>query len=193
MLIGVLALAAVAVVAILQLRADDTSGAGGDGADPDTTTRARAVPLTGIVAAEFDPQGSAPFDENPELVPLALDGDPATAWRTVTYDQDLGPGGLKTGVGMVLDLGSAKVVRSVRLTLPGGPTSVQVFRTAAEPATVDGLEPAAEGSTAADDPELSLRMPDGVADQYVVLWLTSLPEAPEGGYRGQIAEVVVAG
>ena len=191
MVIGVLVLLAVGVVAGLQLRGDDPA-TGGD-TPTDTPTRPRAVPLTDVVAADFDPQGSAPFEENAELAPLAVDGDPATAWRTVTYDQDLGPAGLKTGVGMLLDLGSPKVVRSVRVTLLGGPTSLQVFRTDEEPTTVDGLEPAAEGATTAEDDQLTLRLPDDVADRYVVLWLTSLPEAPEGGFRGQVAEVVVAG
>lgn len=193
MVIGVLALLVVGVVAGLQLRSGDGADAGADDTATDAGTRPRAVPLTGVEASDFDPQGSAPFEENPELAPLAVDGDPATAWRTVTYDQDLGPAGLKTGVGMLLDLGTAKVVRSVRLTLPGGPTSVQVFRTPDVPTTVDGLQPAAEGGTTVDDPELTLRLPEDVADRYVVLWLTSLPPAAEGGFRGQVAEVVVAG
>ena len=191
--IGVLALLAVGTVAALQLRSNDDPAAGDDDTTTQTPTRTRAVPLTDVVASDFDPQGAEPFEENPELAPLVVDGDPATAWRTVTYDQDLGPVGLKTGVGMMLDLGSAKVARSVRLTLPGGPTTVQVFRTADEPTTVDDLEPAAEGATTPDDAQLTLRLPDDEAAQYVVLWLTSLPEAPEGGFRGQVAEVVVAG
>ncbi len=191
MVIGLVALLIVAVVAVLQLRNDDGPPAADD-TTGETTNRSRAVPLTGVVAQDFDPQGDAPFEEHPELVPLALDGDPATAWRTNTYTQNLGPGGLKTGVGLVLDLGSAKVVRSVRLTLPGGPTTAQVFRTGEVPTSVDGLEPVAEGSTTTDDPALNLRLPDDVADQYVVVWLTSLPEV-DGGFRGQVAEVVVAG
>ena len=65
-----------------------------------------ATPLTGLTATDFDPQGDPP-EENPELAPLAVDGDPATSWRTATYLQNFGPGGLKTGVGLVLDLGGA--------------------------------------------------------------------------------------
>ncbi len=191
MVIGIVALLVVAVVAVLQLRGRDGGPASGD----DTTgelDRPRAVPLTGVTAQDFDPQGDPPFDEHPELVPLAIDGDKATAWRTNRYTQNLGPTGLKTGLGLVLDLGSAKTVRAVRLTLPGGPTSVQVFRTGEVPTTVDGLTPVAEGGTTGDKAALSLRLPDDVADQYVVVWLTSLPPVP-GGFRGQIAEVVVAG
>lgn len=192
MVIGAVALVVVAIVATLQLRSGDDGDAGADDTSGTTSGRPRAVPLTGVVAQDFDPQGSAPFDENPDLVPLALDGDPATAWRTSTYNQNLGPAGLKTGVGLLLDLGSSKVVRSVRLTLDGGPTAVQVFRTDTAPTTLDGLEPLAEGTSKPDDSTLSLKLPDDIADQYVVVWLTSLP-AVDGGFRGQVAEVVVAG
>ncbi len=191
MVIGLLVLLTVAVLGLLQLRNDDRSPAGDD-TTGQTGDRPAAVPLTGITAQDFDPQGDAPFEEYPDLVPLALDGDPATAWRTNVYNQNFGPGGLKTGVGLVLDLGSATSVRSVRLTLLGGPTSVSVFRTGEVPTTVDGLEAAAEGSTTADDPVLNLRLSDDAAEQYVVVWLTSLPPV-DGGFRGRIAEVVVAG
>ena len=62
-----------------------------------------------VTATDLDPQGDPP-EENRELAPLAVDGDPATSWRTVTYEQDLGPGGLKTGVGLPLDLGPPRQV-----------------------------------------------------------------------------------
>ncbi len=66
-----------------------------------TTTQTAEAGLTaydGVTATDFDPQGED-LQENPELAPLAVDGDPETAWRTQTYLQQLGPAGLKTGVG----------------------------------------------------------------------------------------------
>ena len=39
--------------------------------------------------------------------------------RTLTYKQQLGPAGLKRGVGLVVDLGQARAVRRVDLTLVG--------------------------------------------------------------------------
>ena len=53
------------------------------------------------------------------MAPNAVDGDPSTAWRTMTYLQDFGPGGLKTGAGLVLDLGAEHDVGSVDLTFVG--------------------------------------------------------------------------
>ena len=34
---------------------------------------------------------ATPPEENPDLAPLAVDGDPATAWRTSTYFDQFGP------------------------------------------------------------------------------------------------------
>ena len=39
----------------------------------------------------------------------------------MTYSQQLGPGGLKTGVGLLLDLGASGEVGEVDLTLVGEP------------------------------------------------------------------------
>ena len=74
------------------------------------------TPFAGLVADDFDPQGAAPREENPDQVPNVLDGDPATSWTTSTYQQNFGPGGLKTGVGLVIDLGATKAVRRVVVT-----------------------------------------------------------------------------
>ena len=87
-----------------------------------TPTVAEPHPVRRLVADDFDPQGSTPREENPESVPIAVDGDPATTWSTSTYQQNFGPAGLKTGVGLVVDLGATKGVRQVVVGPVGGPT-----------------------------------------------------------------------
>ena len=64
-----------------------------------------AAPITGLTADDFDPQGDPP-EENPDLAAARRRRRPGTAWRTMTYTQNLGPGGLKTGVGLIVDLGA---------------------------------------------------------------------------------------
>ena len=76
-------------------------------------------PITGLTADGPRPAGR-PARGEPRAGPLAVDGDPATAWRTMTYDQNFGPGGLKTGVGLIIDLGAVHDVASVDLTLRRG-------------------------------------------------------------------------
>lgn len=152
------------------------------------SSSAAARPITGLTARDFDPQGDPP-EENRELAPLAVDGDPGTAWRTMTYDQDMGPGGLKTGVGLTIDLGATHAVSSVDLTFVGAPTSANIYVTGRPPTSVSGLKPAAEVSAESKE-RVSLDQP--VPGRYVTVWLTSLPLI-EGGYRGEIAEVAVRG
>jgi serine/threonine kinase PknH len=189
MIIGLCTLVLVAAVAAYQL--------GGSSGDTDEETPsgastssepAPAEPIAGIEADDFDPQGDPPQEENSELVPLVLDDDPATTWRTATYLQDFGPGGLKTGVGLVLDLGGSEEVREVDVSVVGD-TTAQVFVTDERPSSVDGLEPVGEGSTSGT---LEVRPDEAVPGRYVTVWLTSLP-AVDGGWRGEVSGVVVRG
>lgn len=165
------------------------------GADPDpapestaTTPASTSTPITGVSAIDLDPQGDPP-EENRELAPLAVDGDPATAWRTVTYEQDLGPTGLKTGVGLRLDLGSSQEVSEVDLTLGGSPSDVSLYLSNDDPPGVAGQTPVAT-VTADDQERVTLEGP--ATGRFLTIWFTSLPEA-EGGFRGEVAEVVVRG
>ena len=153
-----------------------------------TTAPSTAAPITDITATDLDPQGDPP-EENRELAPLSVDGDPATAWRTMTDKQDLGPGGLKTGVGLQLDLGSSRQVTDVDLTLGGAPSDVSLYLSDEPPRGVAKLNPVAS-VTADEQQRVTLDEPG--TGRYLVLWFTSFPEA-EGGYRGEVAEVVVRG
>jgi len=165
------------------------------GAEPDpspessrATPSSTATPITGVSAVDLDPQGDPP-EENRELAPLAVDGDPSTAWRTVTYEQDLGPTGLKTGVGLRLDLGSSQEVSEVDLTFVGAPSDVSLYLSDDDTPGVAGQTPVAT-VTAKEQQRVSLDEP--ATGRYLTVWFTSLPAA-EGGYRGEIAEVVVRG
>jgi len=154
-----------------------------------SSTPPTAVPLTGVTASDFDPQGTPP-EENPDQASRAVDGNPATSWRTSTYNQNFGPGGLKTGVGLVLDLGADHDVSEVDLTTVGSPTRVQVYVTAQAPTDLQGAQLA--GQTTVTGTRGVVPLGSSVSGRYVVVWLTSLP-AVAGGFRGQIAEVVVKG
>jgi serine/threonine protein kinase len=156
---------------------------------PQATPSAQVI--SGVTASDLDPQGSPPQDENPELTPLAVDGKPGTAWSTMTYEQNFGPGGLKDGVGLVLDLGRPYDVSSVDLTFLGAPTGYQLFVTETAPTDVAGLTPVAEG-TAEDESRTRVDLDKPAAGQYVTVWLTSLPQVSDG-WRGQVAEVAVRG
>ncbi len=147
-------------------------------------------PITGTTARDLDPQGDTP-EENPELAPLAVDGDPSTGWRTSTYFDQFGPPpGLKTGVGLVIDLGSSQEVSQVELTTVGSPTRVRYFLSEEDPTAVAGLDQIGGGTTRND--RLRTRLDEPATGQYLVVWLTRLPAVGED-FRGEVAEVVVSG
>jgi hypothetical protein len=164
---------------------------GDDGPTPSTTTSSAppAQVITGVTATDFDPQGDPP-DENPDLAPLAVDGDPTTAWRTLTYTQNFGPTGLKTGVGLVLDLGERHDVSSVDLSFVGTPTAYSLYVTDQAPTGVKGLTPVASGT--AEQQHARVTLDTAASGRYLTVWLTSVP-AVDGGFRGEVAEVTVRG
>jgi hypothetical protein len=155
---------------------------------PSSSATTSGAPLTGVTARDFDPQGTG--GENPDEAPLAVDGNPSTAWSTLRYDQQFGPGGIKTGVGLVLDLHASHDVTAVDLTTVGEPTGVSIYVSATDPTKLQGLDAAGQSEITSTHGTVSLDQP--VSGRYVVVWLTKLP-AVSGGFRGGIARAVVHG
>ncbi|MEV4425622.1 protein kinase family protein [Streptomyces sp. R-07] len=147
-------------------------------------------PITISSAQDFDPPPGGNGEEYPESVQDAFDGDPNTFWHTKNYTTAKF-GNLKSGVGIVLDLGSAQKVRAVDLSFVGQ-TSVEV-RTAPDgassaPSTAEGFTTQASGS----DSDVKLKLTKPVTTRYVLVWLTELP-LTDGEFRGQLTEVKVMG
>ncbi|WP_240136971.1 protein kinase family protein [Streptomyces sp. MUM 178J] len=144
-------------------------------------------PIAIVDAQDFDPLGNG--SEKPADVKDSYDGDPSTYWPTDNYFRaDLG--GLKPGVGIVLDLGKVQRVGSVDLTFLGGDTSVEL-RTApadasAAPTGYKDFTKVAEGSGTS----LSLKPDEAVQTRYVLVWLTELPSSG-GGFRGKLSEIKI--
>lgn len=173
----------------------------GRGADPDTTpasdgpTTAESPsgpgrPLRIARVDDFDPQSDT-AEENSELARLAVDGDPGTAWETLTYRGNPRLGGLKDGVGLLVDLGDPVDVSRVDLTLIGTPTSVEILAAdegSGAPTSTDGLSRVASAEDAGS--KVNLKLDEPLTTRYLVVWLTSLPPV-SGGFKGQVAEIVV--
>lgn len=158
----------------------------------DDSSPVRVLPIRRAV--DFDPQGED-GRENRDQAPLAIDGLPDTGWQTSTYLGSPELGGLKNGVGLVLDLGGPREVDSLRLRLGGAPTGVVVYAasegTTRRPVSRRDLATVATVEGAGADASISLS--SGVVTRYVVVWLTSLPEVEPGSFRGEIRDVVIRG
>ncbi len=155
---------------------------------PSATPVVSGTPVRIVAAGDFDPEGDPPA-ENPGRARLAIDGDPATAWPTNTYDS-AALGGLKSGVGLVVDLGAVTSISSIEVALVGETTDLEFYAT--EPGD---LAPPAEladtrqiGRVTGAGPTAVLEAP--VRTRYLVVWLTRLP-AVAGGFAGKIAEITV--
>ena len=144
-------------------------------------------PLTIVGARDYDPEGDG--RENPQQVSAVWDNNVATVWSTEQYKQrDVG--GLKTGVGLVIDLGAPKKVERVEVVSPDSGWSAQVYTNDVVPPTLAGWGPARfNGQGLGSDAVLVLQPP--AQARYVLLWITNLP--PSQPFRLRVAEVRVIG
>jgi tRNA A-37 threonylcarbamoyl transferase component Bud32 len=166
-LVSLLALAALAVivVAVVVVWRDHSvlpgsPAAKGGGGTP--------VALRGVNA--YDPDGGGGGEHDSEA-PNATDRDAATYWTTEHYASQAF-GGLKDGVGLVLDAQAARALKQLTVTsdTPGF-TAVVKAGTSADAAQVDSDPQTIDGKTTFDL--------NGLSGSVYVLWITRL--AP-GGY-----------
>lgn len=144
---------------------------------PSASAEASASPITPAGVTIMDPP---PGDQTElEGAALTIDGDAETGWRTDRYQTDGKFGLLKSGMGVVVDLGEAKPVSkvTVQLNAPGATVELRVGDES------PGRDPAIYTSTGApkvkapQTVEFTIENPG--SHRYLMLWITELP--PDGG------------
>jgi hypothetical protein len=136
----------------------------------------------------FDPEGDG--EEDPDATGFAVDHDPSTSWTTDLYQHNSHFGGLKSGVGLLIDLGRPTTVRVAELALVGSGSDVELRagnrtpRRAADLSLVESAAPTGAGVTWTLRPAVTAR--------YWLVWFTNLPKA-RGGYRGGITDIALLG
>ncbi|MCT2589229.1 protein kinase family protein [Streptomyces sp. N2-109] len=158
-----------------------------DKPDPDPVSNA---PIKIVDGKDFDPSGDG--SENPESVPKVFDGDPESFWYTRNYYGQPDFGNLKPGVGVILDLGKSQEISSVKVRFDGE-TSAELL---AAPKDTDTMPSTYEAfRKLADDTgqRLDHTAKKPVTTRYVLVWLTKLPLATDGNYRGRITDVRISG
>lgn len=159
-------------------------------ANPFTEPSAHPIAIAGV--DDFDPEGDD--RENPGSTALAIDGDPSTGWETTTYFNRADFGGLKDGVGVVLDLTRPRRIEEVRLEFQGTPTSVRVYASRSRstpPHQLAGL--VRLGSLTHAGRRAVVPVEKAAPTRFLVVWLTSLPEVEPSRFRGEIREITVHG
>ncbi|MET9139492.1 protein kinase family protein [Streptomyces parvulus] len=147
---------------------------------------AAGQPVAISAARDFDPLGDG--SEKPSDVGNVYDGSSGTYWQT-DYYKSADFGRLKSGLGVVLDLGKVQQVGEVTVSFVGT-TSVEL-RTAGgdtvEPQSLNAFTKAAEGSGTT----VTLKPGEPVQARYLLVWLTQLPATDDGNFRGRVVDVKV--
>lgn len=145
------------------------------------TTPLKPIAIKG--AQEYLVEGSAQAAGD---VDKTFDGNSTTFWRTKRYLDGPKLAPYKPGVGIVYDLGSAQTVKnaSIGLRYPGNHTTIHLYAAdALSPSTsVDGMQEI--GSATTSGTSLDVKTSKSVKTQYVLMWITDVPQAPSDGYSG---------
>ncbi|HJR26381.1 MAG TPA: hypothetical protein VJ804_12970, partial [Acidimicrobiales bacterium] len=147
------------------------------------------APLQVTGATAFDPFGPD-RDENGDLAPLAVDGDPATDWHTEGYnDRDITK--LKPGVGLVLQLDGEHDLEQLEIDSPTNDWIVAVYVADSPQTTLEGwgepitiTDPLPDGTN-----EIDLEGRRGGA---VLIWILNRGDEP-GRAPATIVEARVRG
>ncbi len=154
------------------------------------TTTPKVEALSAVSATAFGPRGGN--GDHPQIAPLVLDGNSATAWVTHWY-ASARFGNLKDGTGLVLDMGRAVTIRRVQLSLGGSPgfwgadIQIRVGNSSGE----WNFAPAAVATDVGGWVAPELRTP--VTGRYVQIWFTKLPRDSWGTYQEHVYGVTVHG
>ena len=140
-----------------------------------------------VSVRDYDPQGDQ--TESHSTVVNSFDKDPSTAWVTSRYQSDRF-GGLKSGVGLLVDLGRPVTVRRVEVALTASGADLELRAADVAGTAADPLPPvvATTSNSASATPSV-LSPPRGTTARYWVVWITKLPADPGGGYREGISEL----
>jgi eukaryotic-like serine/threonine-protein kinase len=163
---------------------------------PASTGEASQIALKAGQVRIVDPKGDGAERRDERNL---VDGDPKTYWRSNWYTQP-NFGGLKDGMGVLIDLGKETSVTAVEITFKAPGATVELRSAASDPGdnkTGDAALVAASTLIGAPKPEAAARVVfPGAPDQkvrYLLVWVTKLPKNSAGEFRVEIQEITVRG
>jgi hypothetical protein len=147
------------------------------------STEATGQPLAILKAAGFDPEGDGQ-ERNSEAARV-YDGDKSTFWSSEGY-ASANLGGLKDGVGVIVDLGQTAKVKQVELVLPDA-ADVTVY------VNEDNTRAGATelGSSSGKKGTVTITGDKPATGKFVIVWFTKLSQVSDGRFRATLAEITV--
>lgn len=158
-------------------------------AAPSAVADKQVLPLDGNQVHLYDPQGDGTSANN--NLSRALDGKASTGWKTEHYQQNFGPGGVKDGIGLWLDLGEPKSVADVSVVLSNSGATATLLGGATEPGPT-AYKTFKQIGASYDDfggTNMVFSAPDDETQKfrYLLLWISSIPrDLNDGQQRFQI-------
>jgi len=178
-----------------------TPRGGGTPSNPPPSTAPAVTVLKPVTALGFDPLSSPtadPGNENSNQAHFAIDGNPATAWHTQYYFNNPTFGGLKSGTGLILDMGKPVTLSSLTVTfgpIPGANVRIEVGNSAARAAaTLQTFTTVARGNNVSGPVPFTAH--GHARGRFVLIWFTKLPPKTAGSttrFEAEIFNVVVKG
>ncbi|HEX9527110.1 MAG TPA: serine/threonine protein kinase, partial [Streptosporangiaceae bacterium] len=138
--------------------------------------------------AAFGPAGLVNGDDS-QGAALAVAGNPARPWISQWYTTAKF-GALKTGTGLLLDMGRTVTVSSVRLSLASRSGADIQLRAGSKPIPT-WLPQVASAANAGGAVRFQLSAPAHV--RYVLIWFTRLPPDNAGTYQASVYQITVQG
>lgn len=205
----VAAIAALAVVLVAGLSAaalhllNSPAGTPSHGGRPGSSSSAsspaaRSATLTPVAAYGFDAlrtQAEDPGDENAQMAMNLVNHSPR-GWDTQWYTTPVF-GGLKSGSGLILDMGKLVTVTSVTITfgnVPGANVELKVGNSDQRSAANEqSMTTVATMTNAYGQRTFTIGKP--VAGRYLVVWFTRLPPMAhaQGKYLAEILSIMIRG
>jgi hypothetical protein len=157
-----------------------------------------AVPIGSNQVRVIDPDG-----DRTELkgAAFAVDGDKSTGWKTQHYYNSANFGNKKQGMGILIDLGSAKAVNIVQVQFAIAGATVELRTGTSDPGASSGATGDKQivqtfqtmGPPHEDAGTNVVLNADGQPVRYLLVWVTKLPASPDNPnqYQVQIQDIQV--
>ncbi|HZN74853.1 MAG TPA: protein kinase family protein [Micromonosporaceae bacterium] len=202
--VGIAALVFVATTGLL-VGAKMLSSTGASGGPPSSITNTtpgaatsnesepRRLPLTAAQIRIVDPKGDRDEIKDEDLI---VDDKVDTGWKTARYRGNPAFGGLKSGMGVLIDLGGKYHVVGVEVqfSAAGASAEMRVGQTL-PPATSAGDAVVVGSYTRVGEPVDKAPVThnfivDGET-QYLMLWISKMPQIEDGRYQIGVQEIAV--
>jgi hypothetical protein len=197
--VAAVVLIGLSVAAFKVLHSPGGGHASGGQHTPPSGSSAQVVTLTPVAASGFDAlrtQQQDSTDENSYLAKNLIDHNPA-GWQTQQYYGSPNFGNLKSGSGLILDMGKPVKITSVAITFgsePGANVELKIGNSEVRsPANEESMATVASATDVFGTQTFTIAKP--VTGQYLVVWFTKLPPLAHarGKYMAEIFSIIIRG